>query len=50
MQDLFELDEESVEEGGEFSLWRRVVLQYFLLVDVLFSQFVFLDEDVIIEN
>ena len=50
MQDPFDSDEESVEEGGESSLWRRVVLQYSSLADVSFSQFVSLDQDVTTEN
>ena len=49
-QDPFESDEESVEEGGDSSLWRRVVQQYSSLADVSFSQFVSLDEDVTTEN
>ena len=49
-QDPFESDEESVEEGGESSLWRRVVPQYPSLADVSFSQFASLDEDVTTEN
>ena len=49
-QDPFESDEESVEEGGEPSLWRRVVQEYPLLADVSFSQFVSLDKDVTTEN
>ena len=50
MQDPFDSDEESVEEGGESSLWRRVVQQYPLLADVSFSQFASLDQDVTTEN
>ena len=49
-QDPFESDEESVEESGESSLWRRVVQQYPSLADVSFSQFASLDEDVTTEN
>jgi len=43
-QDPFKSDEESAEEGGESSLWRRVDRQYPLLADVSFSQFASLDE------
>ena len=50
MQDPFDSDEESVEEGGESSLWRRVVQQYPSLADVSFSQFASLDQDVTTEN
>jgi len=50
MQDPFDSDEESVEEGGESSLRRRVVQQYPSLVDVSFSQFASLDQDVTTEN
>lgn len=46
----FESDEESVDEGGESSLWRRVVQQYPSLADVSFSQFASLDEDGTTEN
>jgi len=46
----FDSDEESVEEGGESSLWRRVVQQYPSLADVSFSQFASLDQDVTTEN
>ena len=49
-QDPFESDEESVEEGGKSSLWRRVVQQYPSLADVSFSQFASLDEDFTTEN
>ena len=49
-QHPFESDEESVEEGGESSLWRRVVQQYPSLAGVSFSQFASLDEDVATEN
>ena len=49
-QDPFESDKESVEEGGESSLWRRVDQQYPSLADVSFSQFASLDEDVTREN
>ena len=41
---------ESVEEGGESSLWRRVVQQYPSLADVSFSQFASLDQHVTTEN
>jgi len=37
---------ESVEEGGESSLWRRVVQQYPSLADVSFSQFASPDQHV----
>ena len=50
MQDPFDSGEESVEEGGESSLWRRVVQQYPSLADVSFSQFASLDQDVTTEN
>ena len=46
----FESDEESVDEAGESSLWRRVVQQYPSLADVSFSQFASLDEDGTTEN
>ena len=46
----FESDDESVDEGGESSLWRRVVQQYPSLADVSFSQFASLDEDGTTEN
>ena len=46
----FESDEESVDEGGESSLWRRVVQQYPSLADVSFSQFASLDEDGTTDN
>ena len=46
----FESDKESVDEGGESSLWRRVVQQYPSLADVSFSQFASLDEDGTTEN
>lgn len=49
-QDPFEWDKESIEEGGESSLWRRVDQQYPSLADVSFSQFASLDEDVTTEN
>ena len=49
-QDPFESEEESVEEGGESSLWRRVVQQYPSLADVSFSQVASLDKDVTTEN
>ena len=41
---------ESVEEGGEYSLWRRVVQQHPSLADVSFSQFASLDQHVTTEN
>ena len=50
MQDPFDSDEESVEEGGESSLWRRIVQQYPSLADVSFSQFASLDQGVTTEN
>jgi len=50
MQDPFDSDEESVEEGGESSLCRRVIQQYPLLADVSFGQFASLNQDVTTEN
>lgn len=50
MQDPFDSDEESIEEGGESSLCRRVIQQYPLLADVSFGQFVSLNQDVTTEN